>query len=232
MPCVPASATEIRLWPDAEPIPTRYGLDGRSEVGISTNSSLETYHWTTMHCMCMDGPTGASGRLAQDIGRCLQGTTGEAGVRVGVQDPGRRCCIVWTDRRAERAEAEADGCRRQRLVQVSRRPHGLDDAVRKDPLAEGAGPMMSRCVQRYIHPCSGHVPPPCLHLPVLLSYHAPWLLAVHRCPSLSLQFTYCPFSTPSFCSAHTVARLSQPIYTRVPVLLLCVTVGMYDLVCE
>ncbi|KAJ7875975.1 hypothetical protein B0H13DRAFT_2056021, partial [Mycena leptocephala] len=39
MPCVPASATELGLWPDAEPIPTTYGLDGRSGVGVSANSS-------------------------------------------------------------------------------------------------------------------------------------------------------------------------------------------------
>ncbi|KAJ7856307.1 hypothetical protein B0H13DRAFT_1178394 [Mycena leptocephala] len=40
-------------------------------------------------------------QLAQDIGRCLQGTTGEAGVRVGVQD----------------------------VHQVSKYPPGLDDAA-------------------------------------------------------------------------------------------------------
>ncbi|KAJ6583229.1 hypothetical protein B0H10DRAFT_2235015 [Mycena sp. CBHHK59/15] len=177
-------------------------------VLISPSQLTETYRWTTlMHCMCMDGPTAAHVKTSAAVFR-NDGRSGREGSMMGSlksQDihPGWMTLFVRTPGRRD---------------------------------AEGHRPSL-RHSGEYIHPAhisllrASHP----LHLPILPPHHPPLVDRPHRCPlviTVSIQFTYSPFSTPSFAALRAVARLSPLIYTRLPVLLLCVTVCMRDLMCD
>ncbi|KAJ7875984.1 hypothetical protein B0H13DRAFT_1893872 [Mycena leptocephala] len=151
-PCVPASATEI----DAEPIPTKYGLDGRSGVGVSTNRHPPMDDAVALHGLTDrrrerrrridEGMSTFRTRLkSQDIHPgwmtlldCMHRTTGAVG-RLARTYRGMTL-LHCTD-------GPTGGERRRRRrpmgvgVKVSRRPPGLDDAAARTQgrWTEGAG---------------------------------------------------------------------------------------------